>query len=427
MILWSGPGLLCLLPWIFFDINIGLGDYPQFPIEMVSHLIITQTSNDTDGASSRVIALSDNQVRNLRLHAQRLAPQQPAATIPSVTHVVKEVCGIQAQDVNAATLAIRVRSAEPVATDVERARVQERTIIRTWGLRGTLHLLATEEFGWLLPLLGPVFIAGDRRRREELGLDEDICLRGIRMLRDILADQGPLTRDELVEQMALHGIRLVGQARPHFLLRAALEGVVCFGPLKGIEPTYVLLSDWIGLEHTGNPLSEVAAYVELTQRYLKAYGPAIPKDMAAWSGLPLSKIRTAWYDLGDQILEVEISDSKAWMLKTQAALLDEPLSRVPIVRLLPYFDTYLLGYQNRDLSVPPQYAKRVNAGGGMVHPTVLVDGRVVGIWKSKSEKNRLVVNVEPFELLMADIMEGVETEVANIARFLEIPVSLRMI
>jgi hypothetical protein len=373
-----------------------------------------------------VIALSDDQVRILRLHAQLLAPLQPAATISLVAHVVKEVCGIQAQDVNAATLSIRVRSAGLVATDVEYARVQERTIIRTWGLRGTLHLLATEDIDWLLPLLGPVFIAGDRRRREELGLDEDTCVRGIRMLRDILADQGPLTRDELVEQMALHGIRLVGQARPHLIHRAALEGVVCFGPLKGTEPTYVLLSDWIDQEHEGHPLSEATAYAELTRRYLEAYGPATAKDMAAWSGLPLNKIRSAWQDIGDQIIEVEIDNSQTWMLKTQAALLDEPLSGATIVRLLPYFDTYLLGYQNRDLSVPPMYGKRVNAGGGMVHPTMLIDGRIVGIWKSKREKNQLVVNVEPFEPLMADVMEGLETEVADTGRFLEVPARLHM-
>jgi hypothetical protein len=372
-----------------------------------------------------VIILSADQVCILRLHAQQLTPQQPDVPT-SVARVVKEVCGIQAQDTNAAALAVRVRSVGLVATDVEHARVQEPTIIRTWGLRGTLHLLATEDIGWLLPLLGPVFIAGNLRRREELGLDEDTCIKGMRILHDILADQGPVTRYELVEQLALHGLRLVGQARPHLLQRAALEGVVCFGPLKGTEPSYVLLSDWIDQEHGGHPLSEAAAYAELTQRYLKAYGPATPKDMAAWSGLPLSKIRSAWQHIGDQIIEVEISGSQAWMLKTQIAWLDEPDPGISIIRLLPYFDTYLLGYQNRDLCVPSQYAKRVNAGGGMVHPTVLVDGRAVGTWKSKREKNQLVVNVEPFEPLMADVMKELETEVADIGRFLEVPARLHM-
>src|SRR6516164_899074 len=124
------------------------------------------------------IHLSDDQLRFLRLRAQRLTPQQPGEVI-HVAQVVKEVCGIQAQDAFAATLAVRSRSIGLVAADVEQARVDDRSIIRTWGPRGTLHMLASDDIAWLLPLLGPVFVAGDRRRREELGLSEDICVKSM--------------------------------------------------------------------------------------------------------------------------------------------------------------------------------------------------------------------------------------------------------
>src|SRR5947209_20446584 len=99
-----------------------------------------------------VISLSDDQVRLLRMRAQWLTTQQ-ADAVASVAHIVKEVCGLQAQDALAATLGVRVRSAGLVPADVERARVQERSVVRTWGPRGTLHLLATEDMDWLLPLL----------------------------------------------------------------------------------------------------------------------------------------------------------------------------------------------------------------------------------------------------------------------------------
>src|SRR5689334_16830733 len=192
------------------------------------------------------LTLSDNQTRFLRLRAQRLIPQA-ADNITSVAHLIKELCGIQAQDSHAAELAVRVRSAGVVAAGVERARVQERSIIRTWGPRGTLHLLAAEDVGWLLSLLGPVFIAGGRRRRTELGLDEETCVTLIAVLRDMLANHGPLTRAELVEQLAVKtGVWLEGQAAPHLLARAALEGVICLGPDRGTKPTYVLLADRIG-------------------------------------------------------------------------------------------------------------------------------------------------------------------------------------
>jgi len=369
------------------------------------------------------IALTDDQVLLLRLSAQRLTPQQAGAT-SSVTHVVKELCGIQAQDASAAALSVRVRSAGLVLADIEQARVHERSVIRTWGPRGTLHLLATEDFGWLLPLLGPAFIAGDQRRRTELGLDEDTCERAIRIIRNILPKQGPLTRAEIVEHLAAQGIRLEGQARPHLLSRAALEGVICLGPDRGAEPTYVLLSDWIDQAQRELPLSETAAHVELTRRYLKAYGPATPQDQAAWSGLPISKTRAAWQLIAGELAEIEIANSPAWMLKTHPTWIDEPPSPTPIVRLLPSFDTYLLGYQKRDLVVPPQYAKRINAGGGMLHPTLLIDGRAVGTWKSKRRKNQLDILLEPFNHLPTEVHPGLEAEVIDLARFLDIKTAL---
>ena len=370
-----------------------------------------------------MISLSHDRVRLLRLRAQRLVPQFRDA-VSDTAHLVKELCGIQAQDARAARLALRARSGGLVEADIERARVQERTIIRTWGQRSTLHLLAIEDMGWLLPLFGPVFIAGDQRRRAELGLDEDTCARGIRAIRDALADQGPLTRAELVEQLAVRGIRLEGQARPHLLGRAALEGVICFGPDRGAEPTYVLLSDWAA---PGHALPEEAAYAELVRRYLDAYSPARPEDMAAWSGLPISKIRAAWQRVTYQLMEVEIDGSAAWMLKSHAAWLDEPPIKDQLVCLLPAFDIYLLGYRDRDLALSRQDAKRVNAGGGMLYPTLLLNGRVAGIWKSQRKKNQLEVIVEPFDQLTPGVYPGLEAEVADIARFLEAQASLQVV
>ncbi|HYX51466.1 MAG TPA: winged helix DNA-binding domain-containing protein, partial [Ktedonobacteraceae bacterium] len=206
----------------------------------------------------------------------------------------------------------------------------------------------------------------------------------------------------------------------------ALEGLICFGPDRGSEPTYVLLEDWIGEENTVHALSEDEAYAELTRLYLSGYGPAAPADQAAWSGLPLSKIRGAWQRLGGELLEVETTISTAWMLNTQVARLEELSTSTPIVRLLPRYDIYLLGYQKRELAQPARYAKRINAGGGIVHPTVLVDGRVVGTWKSKRVKNQVVVTVEPFEQVAPEVYERIEAEVEDIGRFLGEEVRLEM-
>ncbi len=115
------------------------------------------------------------------------------------------------------------------------------------------------------------------------------------------------------------------------------------------------------------------------------------------------------------------------MLKKQAAWLDQLPTYPPIVRLLPRFDICLLGYRNRDFAVPPRYAKRINAGGGIVHPTVLADGRVLGTWKGKRLKNHLEVLVEPFEQLAPETYERLEAEIEDIARFLGVKATLRVI
>ncbi len=365
------------------------------------------------------ITLSNDQVRFLRQYAQHLIPSQPG-THTGVAQVVKEVCGIQAQDANAAALAIRVRSTELVAADVEQARVQERSIVRAWGPRGTLHLLATEDLRWLLTLFGPIFIAGNRSRRIELGLDDETSTRGAQIIRDILAGQGPLTRDELVEQLATRGIRLEGQARPHLIAYAALQGILCLGPDRGTKPTYVLLDDWLDRASLTS-LSREAAYDELARRYLAAYGPANPDDMAAWSGLPVSEIRAAWKRIAGSLIEVEVAGQPAWMPKAHLARLDEFPDHPLTVRLLAGFDTYLLGYRSRDIAVAPQFAKRINAGGGMIRPALLVNGQAVGTWKSAQRKKQLDVVVEPFEQLSPGAQPALEAEAADIARFLGVP------
>ncbi|HYK84934.1 MAG TPA: winged helix DNA-binding domain-containing protein [Ktedonobacteraceae bacterium] len=371
------------------------------------------------------ISLSSEQVRLLRLRAQRLIPQQRGSH-SGVANLVKELCGIQAQDIHAAPLALRVRSNGLIATDVEQARTKERTIVRTWGARYTLHLIASEDLAWLLPLFGPVFIANSQRRRSELGLDEETYRRAISVLRDVLAQQGPLTRDEIVEQLAMHNLHLEGQARPHLLGRAALEGLLCLGPNRGAEPTYVLLNDWIDLPK--QTLSQEAALSKLTHRYLNAHGPATPEDMAAWSGLPLSRIRAAWQQLADQLIEVNIVgslSSTAWMLRTHRAWLDEPPVPTPIISLLPSFDIYLLGYRDRSLMVPQQHAKRINAGGGILHPTLLVNGQVVGTWKSQRKKNKMDVLIEAFDQLAPEVYPGLEAEIIDLGRFLAMQTSVQ--
>ena len=185
----------------------------------------------------------------------------------------------------------------------------------------------------------------------------------------------------------------------------------------------MLLEDWV---KQGRSLSQDDALAALTRRYLSAYGPAGPNDLAAWAGLNASKVRRAWSLIADELAQVDIGDCPAWMLKSQTAWLDEPPARSTNVRLLPAYDTYLLGYANRNLIVAPQYAKRINSGGGVIHPTLLVDGLVHGRWSTKQRKDRLEILVEPFNSLLPDIRDRLQVEAEDLARFMGVKVDLSM-
>lgn len=359
--------------------------------------------------------LSGHQVRLLRLRAQRLVPGD-TRTPAGAAAALREVFAVQAQDAAAASLSLRARSTGLTARDVDRAVAEERSVVRTWCMRGTLHLVPAEDVGWLLSLLGPRFSDAYRRRRLQLGLDDEACERGLRVLRHALADHGPLTRAALRPHLAAAGVPSDGQALPHLLLHAALLGVICQGPGTAREPAYVLLDDWLPERRH---LPRDAALAELARRYLDAYAPAGPDDFAAWSGLPAADVRAAWRQVADGLLEVDAAGRAAWLPGARAAWLDHPPPAAPAVRLIPAFDTYLLGYRSRDLILPPEHAARIQPGGGLLHPAVLVDGLAAGVWSVQRRRDGVDVIVEPFGDLAAEVRAALEAEAADAGRFLE--------
>jgi hypothetical protein len=357
-------------------------------------------------------SLSQDQVRLLRLRSQRLAGDRPG----DVHEVVRVMGGIQAQDTAASRLAVRPRSAGLDARAVRHACNRERSLVRTWAMRGTLHMVAAEDVGWLVALLGPAFAAANRRRRLQLGLDADQSARGLRAIGRVLAD-GPLPRGELVSRLAGEGLVVDprSQAPAHLVAYAAMQGLVCRGPdLDDDEPTYVLLDDWLGRRPPA--LEPEAALAELTRRYLGAHGPATPADLAAWAGIAAGRARRGFQLVAGELVEVDAAGAPAWTLVGTTP--PRPGRGGPRVRLLYRFDDYLLGWRGRDLILSPRFARRIQAGGGWIHPAVVVDGRVVGTWRLAGKAGaRLTVTVEPFEPLDG-ALPGLDAEAADLGRFL---------
>ncbi len=362
----------------------------------------------------------EDRLRLLRLRAQRLTGRRPR----DVAEVVRAVGGLQAQDTSASRLAVRARSRGLDQAAVRRACNRDRSVVRTWAMRGTLHLVAAEDAGWLVGLLGPGFAAGNRRRRLQLGLDDRLCERALAALPAVLAD-GPLSRAELVRGLAAKGVGIDpgGQAPAHLVGYAAMRGRICRGPdLDGDDASYVLLEDWVG---PGRALGADDALAELARRYLGGHGPAAPEDLATWSGLALGRARRAFELAAGDLREVELGGRRLWA--PAGATTARPRAAGPVVRLLGRFDDYLLGWRDRDLILDPAFARRIQAGGGWIHPAVVVDGRVAGTWRSRRAGDRLELTVEPFGgRLPGGSGPALEQEAADLGRFLGVEAVLRV-
>lgn len=368
--------------------------------------------------------LSSDEVRFLRTRAQYLYDQ---AEPESLREVVRSVCGINAQRPAAMMLSLRARIQGLEPNQVEEAIAESRYLVRTWAMRGTIHLLDAEEVNWMVVLLGPVFIGENKRRRSELGLGDDVAEKGLKLVLAGMHGKEPMTRWEAMDILKQEGFSLdrKSQAPIHLIRYAALQGKVCLGPYRqNGEPTYVLLDQWVAGKKRQSKGPREQLLGTLIGRYLKGYGPASVNDFAAWSGIPVTEVKEAWNSIiasGD-FVETSVEGRGMWFDAPSKELARTKSSK-RTVRLLPAFDSYLLAYANRDLVVPKDRKKYIYHGGQTL-PGVAVDGEVAGTWRYERQGKRLVIDVSPFQPFDGQIKTLVSKEADDIGRFLGLPVSL---
>lgn len=349
--------------------------------------------------------LSDDDVRRLRVAAQHLHRPRRRKILDLVRHLT----GVQAQVLAAAALALRTRSDGLTPEAFNRARLRDRSIALTWAMRGTLHLVAAEDFGWLVPLLIEPGIPNAHRRLKQLGVPAGQPERAVKLIERTLDREGPLIRSEIEERLRSQGIHTEGQAIAHLMWLAAALGVVCYGPDRGREQCFALVRDWLGKPIR---LDREAALAELAARYLKAHGPATPVDLAWWSGIRLSDAKGAWRSIQGRLVTIETARGPMWTLRFSTG----PAPR-GLVRLLPAFDEYLLGWKDRGLVAAPEHWKKINRGGGWLHPVVVVDGRAVATWRAERSLTALRIAVDPFGTLTPAVRRGVAAEADAVASF----------
>jgi winged helix DNA-binding protein len=349
----------------------------------------------------------------MRVAAQLL--HQPRSD--SVVDVVRNLCGVQAQVLSAAGLALRARTNGLKAQQVDRARTRDRSIVLTWAMRGTLHLVAAEDYPWLIPLVTEPHVANAHRRLKQEGVLAGQPDEAVRHIAQMLKREGPLTRKEIAEHLKRLGIHTAGQAIAHLVWLAAAQGLICYGPDRDGEHCFVRVEDWLG---KSRPVAREKALANLAVRYLNAHAPATPRDLVFWSGIRMVDAKRAWTLIGDRLHEVETPSGPCWTLRST------PAQAPPgIVRLLPAFDEYLLGWKDREFAVAGEHRTKINRGGGWLHPVVLADGRAVGTWRTKQTPKKLRIELEPFGPLTPAVKRGAAKEASDVAEFLGMPVELK--
>ena len=366
-----------------------------------------------------------------RTQRHHLARRAPARSLPTV---LGEMGGAQAQLLSAAQLSLAGRVRDLTVGELESALWKHRTLAKAWCMRQTLHLVPAEALA--------TFVRGTAGRAQKEvrwmrthGVHESELSA---LLEAVLAAlDEPITRTELAERVSRSlGLPMkwtngggwgsvrrvpsvkVGPVRcpaSYMIQLVGATGVVCSGPNRGAEATFVRADRWIP-RWQDRPREE--AEEELLRTYLRGYGPATVRDFVAWTRMNLRDARVIWNRVAPQLLPMEVEGWHAWVLAEDLPVVQAAEFDRPAIRFLPYFDSYLLGHLDRGHLMGSAYRSRVYRNAGWIAPVLLVDGMVQGVWNHHRTKRGLRVDVRPFTKIPEDALPAMRAETRELGRFL---------
>jgi hypothetical protein len=344
------------------------------------------------------------------LTAARLANQQISThQFSDPERLISWFGGIQAQDYPSSKWAIGLRIPGITEDTVEKA-VAGRSIIRTWAMRGTLHLVSAGDIRWLTGLLAPRIIAAGKSRNRQLELDDVTFNKCNEIIGKSLQGGKALTRHELAAEIQKAGISTAGQRLIHILQRASLDKLICHGTKPKGDFTFSLLDECVP---PAPSISREEALAEITKRYFTSHGPATLQDFLWWSGLTVADARNG-LDAVKSMLSSQKTDESEYWFRNILPEQSQPSGRV---YLLPAFDEYVIGYRDRSAFFQPDEVSRVISTNGVFYPVIVAGGRVQGIWKRTTGKDRVVVELDPFRAFTGKMLKAINDSVGLFGNF----------
>ncbi|XVV08664.1 winged helix DNA-binding domain-containing protein [Actinoplanes sp. CA-131856] len=354
--------------------------------------------------------------------ARRLRRHHLIGPASSPAEAVAGICGAHCQIQSAAEVSVAMRVEGGTQASVRRALTEEKTLVKTFGPRGTVHLLPSADLAmWAgarsaLPAERSPFAAGVRMSAAQTDQVVGAADEALRSAPD------GLTVDELTTEIVARVGSWAGDpVMPAFqtfwarwrqaVATAADRGVLCFGLPRGRNVTYTSPSLWIpGFR----PMPPGEAVQALVQHYLQSYGPATPAHMARWLGAPPAWMAARFTGMTELEEGFVVPGDESF-----------PPADGGGVRLLPYFDAYGVGSHPRDRIFPGRAATRaLNRGQAGNYPLLLIDGLAAGVWHSRRSGRRLAVTVEPLDTLSRARLADLDDQVASLGRILDVSATL---
>lgn len=357
-----------------------------------------------------------------KVHAWRIGRQllgRDRAATPEAVAIT--LVGVQAQVTSSAALAIALRSrsgrAKAAATDQTGVALRDRRLVRSWAMRGTLHLFAAEDVPTVAAALGK----NENWRRPAwlrwFGMNERQMEALIDTVGEVLDDGRPRTRAELADEIGARlgpnagtllrgswGSALKVASDRHYLVQSAEDEA-------GVR--FVRASRWV---ERWREEDQETALASLIERYLAAYGPATLREIRRWWGVArLEEVRPALDRLSDRLTEIDVEGTRAYVRSEDLDAIASAPARAGAVVMVGGFDPLIVGGGLRDQLLPAAHLKRVSRTAGWISPVVLVDGRAAGVWDSKRAGDRLAVTVDAFGSLAPAVRRAVGLAAERVA------------
>jgi hypothetical protein len=356
--------------------------------------------------------LTHRQSIAFRLHRQHLDRRAPRAKLLTV---VSRLCGLHAQVLSSAELTALCRIENLQPTDIPNALWRDRTLIKTWAMRATLHLLPATEYPQWIEVLQRCQAPRSKAWFDWFGITPEQLGLLTEAVREATQNR-ILTREQLADEVA----RLTGLANAREKLRqgwgsllkpACYKGYLCFGPNLGQLTQFT---------HPGIEPATEPADAFVTRSFFHAYGPATEREFARWLQGGRKNVRHFLQALGEELAPVDIEGTKALMLRKdlRAAAKAEPIETV---RLLPAFDQYVFaaGLRSQHFLPGHHHHKSIYKNQGWFAPVLLVDGRMDGTWNFTRTPKALRVEIQPFVKPTKRVRKAAEEEAERIAEYMQ--------